>query len=79
MCTFNFSLNDALVDKIRPSFKDEASVQAWLQKQLENAILHFDVTMPATEAKQTLSQQLRGIAKTVPEDFDYKKELEQRI
>lgn len=44
MCTYNFSLSDAAIDRIRPAFKDETAMQAWLQKQLENAVMNFDLT-----------------------------------
>lgn len=43
MCTYNISLSDAAVDRIRPAFKDDAAVQAWLQKQLEILVMQFNV------------------------------------
>jgi len=76
MCTFNITLSDVAINRIRPAFKDDAAVKEWLQKQLENIVLQFNVV--SNESKPTLSQRLRGIAKNVPEDFDYKKELETR-
>lgn len=77
MCTYNFSLSDAAINRIRPAFKDDAAIHAWMLKQLETAIMQFQVTVP--EKKLTVSQRLRGIAKDVPSDFDYKKELENRL
>lgn len=79
MCTFHLSLNDSLVDRIRPSFEDEEAVNVWMQKQLELAILSFTASQtPRLEKKQTLSQRLRGIAHA-PENFDYKQELQSRF
>lgn len=53
-------------------------------KQKINAIVMQLIADPnAEEAAKVetprLSQRLRGIAKAVPADFDYKKELESRI
>lgn len=77
MCTYNLSLSDAAVDRIRPAFKNDAAVQEWLQQQLEMLVMQFVV--PTPKGKPTVSQRLRGIAKNVPADFDYKKELESRF
>lgn len=77
MCTYNLSLSDAAIDRIRPAFKNDTAIQAWLQQQLEILVMQFAVSAP--EEKTTVSQRLRGIAKAVPSDFDYKKELESRF
>lgn len=61
MCTFNFSLSDASIDRIRPAFKDDAAVQAWLQEQLEMLVMQYKVT-PLEEKPHTHSlSHLRGI------------------
>lgn len=41
MCTYNFSLSDTAVNRIRPAFKDEAALREWMLKQLETAIMCF--------------------------------------
>lgn len=51
MCTYKFSLNDAAINRIRPAFKDEAAIEAWLLKQLETAIMHFE--LPKSKKTQT--------------------------
>lgn len=33
MCTFNLTMNDALVEAVRPTFKTKEAVNEWLQKQ----------------------------------------------
>lgn len=78
MCTYNFSLDDILIERVKPAFRDDSSIHNWMQKQLENALEKLAVSLPAKEEKKVmLSQRLRGIAK-VSNDFDYKKELENR-
>lgn len=46
MCTFNLTLSDAAVDRIRTAFKDDAAIHEWLQKQLEMLVIQFQVTQP---------------------------------
>lgn len=43
MCTYSFSINDEAVARIRPAFKDEASIEAWMLRQLERAIQMFEI------------------------------------
>ncbi|MCQ2077959.1 MAG: hypothetical protein MJZ20_13210 [Bacteroidaceae bacterium] len=33
MCTFNLTMNDALVEAVRPTFKTKEAVNEWLQNQ----------------------------------------------
>lgn len=53
-------------------------------KQKINAMVMQLIANPSVEVMENvktprLSQRLRGIAKSVPADFDYKKELESRF
>lgn len=41
MCTYNITLNDSLVQKARPAFPDESSLQRWLQEQVAAALEHL--------------------------------------
>ena len=41
MCTYNISLNDALVEKARPAFPDDKALQQWLQEQVSVILEHF--------------------------------------
>ena len=34
MCTYNITLNDSLIAKVRPAFADDESLHQWLQKRL---------------------------------------------
>lgn len=33
MCTFNLTMNDALVEAVRPTFKTREAINEWLQNQ----------------------------------------------
>lgn len=78
MCTYNISVNDTLMETIRPAFPNELALEQWLQQQMDIIIIEFAAKQQVPiNSKQPLSQRLRGIAK-VPENFDYKEELANR-
>lgn len=79
MCTYTISLNDSLVETIRPAFRDEMALEQWLQRQMDTIIIEFATKQQVVPKRrqQPLSQRLRGIAKA-PENFDYKEELATR-
>lgn len=61
MCTYNISLSDASEDRIRPAFKDDAVVQAWLQKQFEILVMQFNVDSHKVQTHSHSFSHLRGI------------------
>lgn len=78
MCTYNITVNDSLMEEIRPAFPNEEAVERWLQQQMNIILLEFASKQRSVAAKGCpLSQRLRGIA-TTPKDFDYKQELANR-
>ena len=77
MCTYSISVNDTLMEDIRPAFPNEEAVEKWLQQQMDRILVEFATKRKSAVAKHSLSQRLRGIA-TAPKDFDYKKELANR-
>ena len=78
MCTYNISVNDAVIESIRPAFSDEKALEEWLQRQMDMILIEFAAKQKAhVTSKQPLSKRLRGIA-MAPKDFDYKEELANR-
>ncbi len=78
MCTYSLSVNDTLMEAIRPAFSDEKAFEQWLQRQMDMIIVEFVAKQKTSiKRKQPLSQRLRGIA-VAPNDFDYKEELANR-
>ena len=78
MCTYSISINDSVMEIVRPAFTDEESLSRWMQQQMELLMIRYAATLERPTAKsQRLSQRLRGIA-TAPKDFDYKQELANR-
>jgi len=45
MCSYSITLDDAIVQKIRPTFASEKAWEQWLQQQLEAVILDYYVLM----------------------------------
>ena len=79
MCTYSISVNDTLMEAIRPAFSDEKAFEQWLQRQMDMIIVEFVAKQKTSiKRKQPLSQRLRGIA-VAPKDFDYKEELANRF
>ena len=44
MCSYNITLNDTLVEKVRPSFADDHALEQWLQQQMEEVLLDYYVS-----------------------------------
>ncbi|MBR5168349.1 MAG: hypothetical protein IKW86_09860 [Salinivirgaceae bacterium] len=79
MCTYTFTLDDKLVEKVRPAFADDKAIKNWLQSQIEVLFMQKAANFsPKTKSSLKLSERLRGIGHA-PEGFDYKKELADRF
>ena len=44
MCTYNITLDDALVKQVRPSFADDKALELWLQQQMEDVLVDYYVS-----------------------------------
>lgn len=78
MCTYNISINDSVMEDVRPAFADEEALSLWMQQQMELMLIKFAASLQKKKTANTpLSSRLRGIA-CAPKDFDYKKELANR-
>ena len=79
MCTYNISIDDVLLERVRPVFADEESIGKWMQSQIVSILQQMIEDRSQSTVRPKLSQRLRGIASHAPKDFDYKKELESRF
>ena len=61
MCSYNITLDDALVEKVRPSFADNKALEQWLQQQLESILINYysllEKRAKAREAIEAMRQQ----------------------
>ena len=53
MCSYNITLEDALVEKIRPSFANDQEFELWLKQQLEALLVKYYIE--ESERQQRLS------------------------
>ena len=51
MCSYNITLSDTLVEKVRPTFADDKALEQWLQQQMEDVL--FDYYVSHLEAQST--------------------------
>ena len=78
MCKYSISVDDKLLEQVRPAFADNAEISSWMQSQIEALLLQVAAKVSGPHSGKRLSQRLRGIAASAPKDFDYKRELEKR-
>ena len=58
MCTYNITLNDALVEKARPAFADDNVLQNWLQEQMSIVLERFlNNRMKSKSAQQAMVEE----------------------
>lgn len=65
MCTLNITLNDALMERIRPSFASQQAIMAYAQKQLEEIFVRFAEQHTASET--TMMKSLNQLDPTIQE------------
>ena len=53
MCTYTFTLDDQLVDRISPQFSSRESLRLWLQRELELMIIHHAESYSDTKLSDT--------------------------
>jgi len=41
MCTYNISIDDTLIEQLRPTLGSDGDVNEWMQHQIELAVLQF--------------------------------------
>ena len=79
MCTYSISVDDTLMERVRPAFSDNEAIEAWMQSQMDILLMQLAESLTRKpKEKVSLSSRLRGIAHA-PKDFDYKHELASRF
>ena len=78
MCRYSISIDDAVMEKVRLSIANGMDEDAWVQQQVEMLFSRIAESVSPKGHSLRLSQRLRGIGHA-PQNFDYKKELEERF
>ena len=61
MCSINITLNDTLVEKVRPSFADDNALKLWLQQQLEKFLLSYSMQQEPQHSSYTNEQPIPDV------------------
>lgn len=70
MCTYTFTLDDKLVERVRPAFRDDNALQKWLQSQMEILFMQFaEKNLPKKSAFDTTSDKIAQLGR-LTEDWD---------
>lgn len=59
MCSYNITLEDALVEKVRPSFANDQELELWLKQQLEALLVKYYIE--ESERQRRLSRARKAI------------------
>ena len=59
MCSYNITLEDALIEKVRPSFTNDQELELWLKQQLEALLMRYYVQ--ESERQQTLVRAKKAV------------------
>ena len=47
MCTFNITIDDALLERVRPAFKSDAALQLWVTDRVKAMLQNYSETQPS--------------------------------
>ena len=79
MCRYSVSIDDVIMEEIRPSITSGIEENVWVELQVRDLFEQMaEKARKHKNHKSSISQRLRGIGHA-PEGFDYKKELEDRF
>ena len=60
MCTYKISIDDALLERVRPAFTDNVEIGTWMQSQIES-LSSVDKDMTVEEAYDLVCKDLQMV------------------
>ena len=63
MCTYNITLNDKLVDRVRSEFPNDEALQQWLEEQIEDVLIRFGAQKKSTPPCSYTDEEMYTIVK----------------
>ncbi|MBR2196744.1 MAG: hypothetical protein IJ911_14170 [Salinivirgaceae bacterium] len=70
MCTYSVKIDDAVLERAKPHFKGSNAMQAWIEQQLEKALVEYTNRLEQQHLKKTDSTHLMDELKRVEGDSD---------
>ena len=65
MCTYKITIDDALLERVRPAFADNEEIGSWMQSQIEMILGQLAQDMPAVEKDLTVEEEYEMVCKEV--------------
>ena len=70
MCTYSFTLDDKLVERVRPAFRDDVALRKWLQSQMEALFIQFaEKFAPKQNAFDAIKEKISQLS-NLADDWD---------
>jgi len=56
MCTYKISIDDALLERVRPAFADNVEIGSWMQAQIEALLQQMADQVPVVDKDMTVEE-----------------------
>lgn len=56
MCTYKISIDDALLERVRPAFADNVEIGTWMQSQIESLLQQIADRVSAVDKDMTVEE-----------------------
>jgi len=70
MCTYNVKIDDSVVDRVRPHFDGDASMQSWIEEVLKKAMMDYAERLESSHIRNRHSQELLRKLEELKDDPD---------
>ena len=70
MCKYNISIDDAVMERVKPHFSGDDAMKTWLEEVLHQAMLEFANQIESRKASQAHSQELLQKLESLKDDPD---------
>lgn len=65
MCTYKITIDDALLERVRPAFADNEEIGSWMQSQIETILNQLAREMPTATKDLTVEEAYEMVCKEV--------------
>ena len=64
MCTYSISIDDTLIEQLKPTLNANEDVNDWMQRQIELAVLQYVLQFKSKSVRQESINRIIGISET---------------
>jgi hypothetical protein len=62
MCTYSISIEDTLIEQLRPTLGADSDVNDWMQRQIEMAVLRYILQLKNKSTRQESIQRIKALS-----------------